>query len=80
MEKKPLRVSSSTYFKLIEAVGVSGNYQNLIIVFSFIICFLNGIISLGTPYYFAVAPYTNCPPPNTGITQCTTYACSLPEN
>ncbi len=45
MEKKPLTASSSTYFKLIEAVGVSGNYQNLIIVFSFIICFLNARFS-----------------------------------
>jgi hypothetical protein len=42
------------------------------------VCLQNGIISLGTSYYFAIPPYTNCPPPHQGIVACTKYACSLP--
>jgi hypothetical protein len=69
---------SDSYFKLIQAVGSSGKYQLVIILLAYLISFQNGLISLGTPYYFAVPPYTNCPPPHEGITECTRYACSLP--
>lgn len=73
-----VEVSQDCYFQLIEAVGTNGKYQFLIILLAYVVSFQNGVLSLGTPYYFAVAPYTNCPPPNEGITKCTEYACSLP--
>jgi hypothetical protein len=60
--KKP--DSCDSYFQLVEAVGSNGKYQTAIIILSFIIAFLNAIPSLGTPYYFAVAPYTTCPYPH----------------
>ena len=41
------------------------------IILACLLCFQNGFVSLATPYYFAVAPYTNCPPGYEGITQCT---------
>ena len=50
------------YFKLIDAVGSKGKYQTALIILSCVLYFQNGFPSLGTPYYFASAPYTNCPP------------------
>jgi MFS family permease len=69
--------SPSQYFKLVEVVGTRGRYQTLLTILACLLCFQNGFLSLGTPYYFAVAPYTNCPG-HAGITECTRYACSRP--
>lgn len=44
-----------------EEVGVKGPYQNWVIALCGVLFFEIGLIQLGTPYYFAVAPYTNCP-------------------
>jgi hypothetical protein len=35
---------------------------------------------LSSPYYFAVAPYTNCPEPHRDPTSCNQYVCSLPPS
>lgn len=70
--------TEESYFRLIEAVGSRGKYQTLVIALAYLVSFQNGLISLGTPYYFAVAPYSNCPEPYAGVTKCTEYACSLP--
>jgi hypothetical protein len=64
-------------FALLAEVGTSGKYQTLLIVFSCLLAFQCGIIALGTPYYFAVAPYT-CPPPHRGP-NCNHHVCSLPR-
>lgn len=53
--------TEESYFRLIEAVGSRGKYQTLVIALAYLVSFQNGLISLGTPYYFAVAPYSNCP-------------------
>jgi hypothetical protein len=60
--------SDSVYYKLMEEVGVHGKYQTGIIVLCCVLLFQIGAIQLGIPYYFAVAPYSNCPEPYTGIT------------
>lgn len=46
---------------------------------SCIVLCVTTIPALGTPYYFAVAPYTVCPEPHSGVAKCTEYVCSLPE-
>lgn len=61
-----------------EEVGINGPYQTWVIVLCSVLFFQIGLIQLGVPYYFAVAPYTNCPKEYEGITLCTEYACGLP--
>jgi hypothetical protein len=51
-----------TYFQLIDKVGSRGRYQHIVIAIFCLITLLTGAMSLGSPYYFAVAPYVNCPP------------------
>ena len=65
-------------YDLLSEVGTAGRYQTLIIVFSCLLSFQNGIISLGTPYYFAIAPYTNCPPVHP-YANCNQFVCALPS-
>ena len=65
---------------LLEEVGDSGVYQNILTVVILIIAVESSVIVEGNPYIFAVAPYTNCTEPHKGITLCTQYACSLPFN
>ena len=72
--------SERSYYKLIDAVGSTGKYQTIISILACILCGLNGFMALGTPYNFAVAPYTSCPKQYEGITKCTEYVCSLPPN
>ena len=59
-------------------VGDNGLYQKITIIITIITALICSVIVQGGPYFFAVAPFTNCPPPNKGITLCTKYACSLP--
>jgi hypothetical protein len=72
------REEDNEYFKLVRAVGTEGKYQTFLVIFAILVCIQNGIISLGTSYYFAVPSYTECPSPHQGISKCTKYACSLP--
>lgn len=51
-------VEEKQFFQLVQAVGTSGRYQSLIMVLAVLICIQNGIISLGTSYVFAIAPYS----------------------
>jgi hypothetical protein len=51
------------YFRLMEVVGTTGKYQNIVLLLFCVLVFVVGSLSLGNPYYFAVAPYTNCPEP-----------------
>jgi hypothetical protein len=46
-----------------EVVGTSGKYQNILLILFSVLVFEVGSLSLGNPYYFAVAPYVNCPEP-----------------
>lgn len=72
MEEQQNKVGpEKRYSGLIRAVGAKGKYQSIIIILAYVLSFQNGFISLGNPYYFAVAPYSNCPQPHAGITQCT---------
>lgn len=64
-----------TYFQLIHKVGSRGRYQHIVIAIFCVITLLTGAMSLGSPYYFAVAPYVNCPPQHK---DCNAYVCSLP--
>ena len=64
--------------QILEVVGDSGAYQNIIIAILMIVSVQNSVILAGNPYIFAVAPYTNCPEPYVGVTLCTKYPCSLP--
>ena len=61
-----------------EVVGNRGVYQNILIFITLVICLETSALMQSIPYIFAIAPYTNCPPPHAGITLCTQYACSLP--
>jgi hypothetical protein len=54
-------VEENQYFRLMEVVGASGKYQNIILILFCVLVFEVGCLSLGNPYYFAVAPYANCP-------------------
>lgn len=73
MEEQPTSHgnSESIYYKLMEEVGVNGKYQTWFIILSSALFVQIGFIQLGIPYYFAVAPYSNCPQPYEGITLCT---------
>jgi hypothetical protein len=66
------------YSKLLEEVGIDGRYQTLIIVIFCITTFQMGMMVLGGSYYFAVAPYNNCPHQHPGTLQCTQHVCTLP--
>jgi hypothetical protein len=77
MEEKE---SQRTYFKLMEVVGPSGKYQNIILAIFCVVVYSVGSLSLGGPYYFAVAPYANCPEPYSTASQCSNYVCSLPTD
>lgn len=50
------------YFGLMEVVGTNGAYQNTVLTIFCVVVYIVGSLSLGGPYYFAVAPYTNCLP------------------
>lgn len=78
--EEPVEVDNhqNIYHKLMEEVGINGRYQTFVIVLFCLVIFQNGMMILGSSYYFAVAPYTNCPKEYAGITLCTKYACSLP--
>ena len=46
-----------------EVVGTEGKYQSIVLALFCALVFEVGSLSLGNPYYFAVAPYVNCPDP-----------------
>ena len=66
--------------KIIVEVGDNGRYQTSILILSIILILEIGIVLNGAFYTFAVAPYSQCPAPHTGISKCTKYVCSLPQS
>lgn len=58
-----------------KVVGTDGKYQYILIVLFCVVTLLTGQFALGSPYYFAVAPYT-C---SSDISECDNFVCSLPE-
>ena len=62
-----------------EVVGTKGKYQKIVLIIFCILVFEVGSLSLGNPYYFANAPYANCPQPYASGSECNEYVCSLPE-
>lgn len=79
-ERQENNEDDTVYFKLLEAVGVRGCYQVLLILLTIVLALPNGVVSLGSSTSFAVPSYTECPPPHSGIALCTKYACSLPPS
>ncbi len=53
-----------------EVVGTKGKYQKIILIIFCILVFEVGSLSLGNPYYFANAPYVNCPKPYASGSEC----------
>jgi hypothetical protein len=56
-----MKEGAGRYFGLMEVVGTKGAYQNTMLAIFCVVVYTVGSLSLGGPYYFAVAPYTNCP-------------------
>jgi hypothetical protein len=77
-QKQLTQNNHNQFYALMEQVGLEGKYQTLLIIFCSLLCFQGGMLSLGTPYYFAIAPYTNCPAPYQAASDCNSYVCSLP--
>lgn len=54
----PNEEENTVYFKLLQAVGTRGWYQTLLILFTILLAFPNGVASLNSSYTFAVPSYT----------------------
>lgn len=73
-----MKEAAGRYFGLMEVVGIKGAYQKTILAIFCVLVYTVGSLSLGGPYYFAVAPYTNCPLEQS--VDCAAFACTLPVN